>query len=174
MALFHGPMKNKNSQSIVTSITNIDIHDIARSGFTYGIAEYFLVHPLSVQRQIASRILGHWSENSQKDYNLDRSDAFRIVKLAHDFQELKNLHPNFKFIATSARETTISTKFSDLRGRIKEGENIFLGLGTGHGMTDEFIQQMDEILEPIQGPSPYNHLSVRSAAAVIFDRLLGQ
>jgi hypothetical protein len=29
------------------------------------------------------------------------------------------------------------------------------------------------VLEPVEGPSLYNHLSVRAAAAVILDRLLG-
>jgi hypothetical protein len=30
------------------------------------------------------------------------------------------------------------------------------------------------VLEPVQGPNPYNHLSVRAAAAIIMDRLLGR
>ncbi|MGW8301987.1 MAG: RNA methyltransferase [Desulfobacterales bacterium] len=30
------------------------------------------------------------------------------------------------------------------------------------------------MLEPIAGKTDYNHLSVRSAAAIIFDRLLGK
>jgi len=32
---------------------------------------------------------------------------------------------------------------------------------------------VDHRLAPIQGVSNYNHLSVRSAAAIILDRLLG-
>jgi len=33
---------------------------------------------------------------------------------------------------------------------------------------------MDMLLEPIEGYTDYNHLSVRSAAAIILDRLLGK
>jgi hypothetical protein len=44
-------------------------------------------------------------------------------------------------------------------------------LGTGWGLTTEALAQADLILEPIRGVSPYNHLSVRTAAAVILDRL---
>ncbi|HEY1267692.1 MAG TPA: RNA methyltransferase, partial [Candidatus Binatia bacterium] len=46
-------------------------------------------------------------------------------------------------------------------------------LGTGWGLTDEVLARSDIILEPIEGDSDYNHLSVRSAAAIILDRLLG-
>jgi hypothetical protein len=36
------------------------------------------------------------------------------------------------------------------------------------------MEQADYILEPIYGPGEYNHLSVRSAVAIILDRLLGE
>ncbi|MCX6087250.1 MAG: RNA methyltransferase, partial [Caldiserica bacterium] len=36
------------------------------------------------------------------------------------------------------------------------------------------MAQMDYVLEPIWGPTEFNHLSVRSAAAIILDRLLGR
>jgi hypothetical protein len=36
------------------------------------------------------------------------------------------------------------------------------------------IDDADFFLEPIEGPSNYNHLSVRSAVAVVLDRLLGE
>jgi hypothetical protein len=31
----------------------------------------------------------------------------------------------------------------------------------------------DYVLKPIVGPTPYNHLSVRAACAIILDRLQG-
>ena len=46
-------------------------------------------------------------------------------------------------------------------------------LGTGWGLTDEIMSMADVTLEPILGPTDYNHLSVRSAAAIILDRLRG-
>jgi hypothetical protein len=48
-----------------------------------------------------------------------------------------------------------------------------LVLGTAWGLSEDFILAADYVLEPIVGTSDYNHLSVRSAAAIIFDRLLG-
>jgi hypothetical protein len=47
-------------------------------------------------------------------------------------------------------------------------------MGTGWGLTDEFMSSVDRVLEPIQGTAPYNHLSVRSATAIILDRLFAE
>jgi hypothetical protein len=47
-------------------------------------------------------------------------------------------------------------------------------LGTGWGLTEECFSAADFILEPIAGNGSYNHLSVRSAAAIMLDRLLGR
>jgi hypothetical protein len=46
--------------------------------------------------------------------------------------------------------------------------------GTGWGLTEAIVSQADYILSPIKGLGDYNHLSVRSAVAIILDRLLGQ
>ena len=46
-------------------------------------------------------------------------------------------------------------------------------LGTGWGLTEECFASADLILEPIAGNGTYNHLSVRSAAAIMLDRLRG-
>ena len=44
--------------------------------------------------------------------------------------------------------------------------------GTGWGLKEE-IEKADVILHPIEADSDYNHLSVRSAVAIILDRLMG-
>ena len=49
-----------------------------------------------------------------------------------------------------------------------------LVLGTGWGLTDEVLASCDARLPPIRGAtSDYNHLIVRSACAIILDRLYG-
>jgi hypothetical protein len=47
--------------------------------------------------------------------------------------------------------------------------------GTGWGLAEELYARANRRLEPIRavGPDGYNHLSVRAAAAITFDRLLG-
>jgi hypothetical protein len=45
--------------------------------------------------------------------------------------------------------------------------------GTGWGMSQELLDRADIFLDPINGPKEYNHLSVRSACAIMLDRLFG-
>ena len=45
--------------------------------------------------------------------------------------------------------------------------------GTGWGLADSILDRVDHCLAPIRGGSDYNHLSVRSAAAITLDRLFG-
>ncbi len=46
-------------------------------------------------------------------------------------------------------------------------------MGTGWGLSDEIFAASGMTLEPIKGCGDYNHLSVRSATAIMLDRLLG-
>ena len=56
----------------------------------------------------------------------------------------------------------------------EETRPALLLFGTGWGLTETVLAQSDYVLEAVQGATDYNHLSVRSAAAIILDRLLGQ
>ena len=53
------------------------------------------------------------------------------------------------------------------------GRPHLLVFGTAWGLAETFISEADYILAPITGPTDYNHLSVRTAAGIILDRLLG-
>ena len=57
---------------------------------------------------------------------------------------------------------------------MQDGWPYLLMFGTGWGMSEELLERSDYFLEPVSGPTDYNHLSVRSACAVILDRLLGE
>ena len=48
---------------------------------------------------------------------------------------------------------------------------VMILFGTAWGIAKEFIGNADYLLEPILGVSDYNHLSVRTAAAITLDRL---
>ena len=78
-------------------------------------------------------------------------------------------------VVTSARPGGKRTSFAQLREMlIRDSDPCLLLLGTGWGLTDTVLAQSDYLLEPIDGGTDYNHLSVRSAAAIILDRLLGK
>ena len=44
--------------------------------------------------------------------------------------------------------------------------------GTGSGIAGEIINNADYRLEPVGGNNNYNHLAVRSAVAIILDRIM--
>jgi hypothetical protein len=77
-------------------------------------------------------------------------------------------------IVTSARSGSGRTPFTEVRDMLRKTSQPFLLLlGTGWGLTEATFSQSDYVLEAIEGLTDYNHLSVRSAAAIILDRVLG-
>jgi hypothetical protein len=78
-----------------------------------------------------------------------------------------------KRIATGASPYPKSIAFGTLRKLLEDRNTpFFLLFGTGWGLTQEVKDSSDYVLAPIEGRG-YNHLSVRSAVAIILDRLLG-
>lgn len=179
LALVHYPVYNKNMETVATSITNLDLHDIARCSTTYGIKRYYVVHPAEAQRALAKRIMGFWQEGYGAEYNPDRQEAFSRVKIAVDlaqvYAEIEAEHGVGPIkVATDARKYANTIAYSELREDIENNETpILLLFGTGWGLLKEDVEKMDRILEPIYGPTDYNHLSVRSAVSIILDRLRG-
>ncbi|MCL1817217.1 MAG: RNA methyltransferase, partial [Clostridiales bacterium] len=64
---------------INTSLTNLDLHDIARACATYGVSRYFLVQPIDIQRQLMADLLEHWQQGFGARYNPDRGQALELV-----------------------------------------------------------------------------------------------
>jgi hypothetical protein len=51
---------------------------------------------------------------------------------------------------------------------------LLIVLGSGWGLADSLIPSVSHVLAPIEGASEWNHLAVRSAGAVLLDRLFGR
>lgn len=178
-ALVHFPVVDKHGHVVTTSITNLDIHDISRSARTFGLEKYFVVTPVEAQHWLAQRVLSHWDTGWGATYNPNRREALENVQLVTDLgkvaEQVQDKHGQMPlWVSTSARSYPNSVSFADLRRRIASGPDqpICLLFGTGWGLHPELLIESDLILEPIVGPTGYNHLSVRAAAAIIFDRLL--
>ena len=78
-------------------------------------------------------------------------------------------------VGTSARSGKETIDYDRLRTMIREHCAPYLLLfGTGWGMTEEVKDLCTYMVEPIQGPGDYHHLSVRSAAAIVLDRVRGR
>ena len=90
VALLHHPMVDRHGKTVTTAVTNLDIHDIARSCRTYGVEKYFIVNPEEEQRRIVQAILGHWHEEISKVYHPARAEALRLVEFQSTFEEVYN------------------------------------------------------------------------------------
>lgn len=178
IALMHYPVLNKNGEIIASAVTNLDLHDIARAAKTYGIREFFVVTPLKEQQELVKKLVSHWTDGTGSRYNPKRREALELIKLKNSLTEIIDHINNTgegrpKTVVTSARQNNGSISFSKLRNKLKDGKSYILVFGTAWGLSENFIAEADYLLEPVMGGSNYNHLSVRCAAAVIMDRLLG-
>ncbi|NLB51854.1 MAG: RNA methyltransferase [Syntrophomonadaceae bacterium] len=179
IALLHYPMYNKRMDIITTSVTNLDLHDIARAARTYDVEKFYVVHPSPNQQNLIKDIVAYWQEGYGGDYNTDRKEAFKRLYICSDLKQVIEYITGHEgqapiTVATDARDYGNSVTYRNLKDIMYNEEKIFLILfGTGWGIGKELIMNCDYILEPIEPNRSYNHLSVRSAVTIILDRLLG-
>ncbi len=175
VGLVHSPVYNKFGDVVTTSITNLDIHDIARSCMTFGIKKFFIINSLETQKKLLERILKFWKSDVASKYNPDRVNALSIIDYAKDIEDAKkkiNLQEeDYLVISTTASTLKSQLSFHDF-GKLEKP--VFLLFGTGNGLTEKVHQAADYILEPISGIDNYNHLSVRSAVAIVLDRITSE
>lgn len=180
LGLLHHPIYNKNKDIIATAVTNFDIHDIARAARTYDIKRYFIIHPLDSQIELVHEVLNYWRNGYGAQYNPDRHNALAVVQtvsqIAQCVQAIADEEGQSPYlVATDARRFANSISYLSLRTKIEsQTRPCLLLFGTGWGIERSVMEQFDYILEPILGSGDYNHLSVRSAVAIILDRLLGE
>lgn len=163
---------------MTTAIANMDIHDIARLAKTYGLCGFYVINPISAQRALAQEIINHWREGYGATYNKSRKEAFELVSLKESLDAVtKEIETHSghapKTIVTSANFNDGYLTFTSLRKMLKSNNLPYLLIfGTGSGIVDEVIQRADYRLEAIKGAGDYNHLAVRSAVAIILDRVV--
>ncbi|HVJ18147.1 MAG TPA: RNA methyltransferase [Polyangiaceae bacterium] len=176
-ALVHHPVHDRQRAIVTTAITNLDLHDIARSAHTYGLSDFFVVHPISAQRELAERVREHWVSGSGARRIPDRSPALGIIRVVPDVDSaIAAIGPEVEIWTTSALERARSLTFPAARERLQQpGPPVLILFGTGWGLADALCARADQEIEPIRSPRAdgYNHLSVRAAAAICFDRLCG-
>ena len=178
IALVHYPAYNSRLEVVPTAFKSMDAHDISRDATTYGVRKFYLVNPVEEQRRLAGRLVDHWIEGEGKNFNETKSKAFGIISIMStveeavgQIEEIEGKKP--KIVATDARFSDDMTGYRALREKIFENTEPFLILfGTGWGLTLETVKAADYVLKPISGYTGFNHLSVRSAAAIVLDRLL--
>jgi hypothetical protein len=179
IALTHCPVTNKNGEIIASAVTNLDLHDIARTGRTYGVAAFYVITPLTDQKDLVGKIVSHWTSGAGGVYNPFRRQALELIRISDcienamsDIEKREGKRPCL--VATTAEKGRETLDFQGLRKKLTDGAPCLLLFGTAWGMADEVFQEADHVLTPIDGAGDYNHLSVRCASAIILDRLAGQ
>lgn len=184
IALVHYPVRNRRDRVVTTSVTNLDIHDIARAVRTYATGSFFVTTPVTQQRALIGDLVEHWVHGEGMAHNPVRARAFERVRVARDVEDasaqietLDGQPPTW--VATGASlglDESNRIGYEALRRRVlQEGESALLLFGTGWGLTDDFVAACDRGLPAIRAAEGdgYNHLSVRSAVSIVLDRLLG-
>ncbi|MCT4641772.1 MAG: RNA methyltransferase [Bacteriovoracaceae bacterium] len=179
IGLVHHPIVDKTGKTVTTSVTNLDIHDIARSARTFGFDGYFIITPIKKQHELVQTILDHWNTDYGNQYNPDRQDALSFISLADSIEIAKD-----KIKEETGKEPLVvvtGANFKEYAGTEKElrekleldNRPMFLLFGTGWGLHASVTENADFRLEPIFGAAKdgYNHLSVRSAVAIYCDRI---
>jgi hypothetical protein len=177
-ALVHYPVVDRQGAEVTTSVTNLDVHDIARSARTYGLRGYFVVSPIEAQHPVVHRIVDHWCSGAGKHRFPERGEAIALVEMCLSVDDAiaqvearEGQTP--RLVVTSAKSGPGRSSYAEEAQRIASGlQPTLLLFGTGHGLSDRVLQRADAFLEPIVGPTDFNHLSVRAAVAITLDRLL--
>lgn len=176
LGLVHYPVLNKHNETVLTSVTNLDIHDIARSASTYIASKYFIITPDKSQEEYVLKIINFWQSKKGLSYNPDRSMALSKITITDSVEKsikLITMQEGMQpiVITTTARKMDNQITFDKIRYLFSENQPLLLLFGTGHGLTDTIHSTADYVLQPIDGVGAYNHLSVRSAVAIILDRM---
>ncbi|MBO4301437.1 MAG: tRNA (guanosine(37)-N1)-methyltransferase TrmD [Desulfovibrio sp.] len=183
--LTHYPVLLEGQKCGASSLTNLDIHDIARISCSYGMSAFYVATPLKDQLRVLEEILRHWTRGSGGNKHTDRALALKLVRPVSSLEEATTrMSAQFgvrpRLIASSAtwpRKTSSQRPQMpmltprDVRCWCQQGP-VMLCLGTARGLAPEALELCEGVIRPIRYLG-YNHLSVRSAAAILADRILG-
>jgi len=180
IGLVHYPVYNKNREKIASAITNFDLHDLSRLARTYGARRLFIITPLKNQHMLAERISAHWTNGYGAGYNVHRKEALETIDVIASIDDAVGAITEAEgerplIITTDAsRQPERGINYSKLREQLGTERTVLLIFGTAWGLHEDILNMSDFILDPIEGNTDYNHLSVRTAAGIILDRLAGR
>jgi tRNA (guanine37-N1)-methyltransferase len=182
-ALVHYPVCDRDGSAITSAITNVNVHDLARSARTYGLRGYWVVSPIAAQRVLVDRILEHWRTGAGRRRVPERSRALAIARPIESVEavvaaiaEREGRAPRVWATAARGPEGRAVLGWEAARAALADpsAPPTLLLWGTAHGLHPDLIARADALLAPIDPGTGFNHLSVRAAAAITLDRLLGR
>jgi hypothetical protein len=179
IALVHYPVLDAGGGIVTSAITNLDVHDLARSARAFGASDYFIVHPITAQRELVEKIKEHWATGSSGKRIPARKDALALVRtvpLLEDAYAAMGGREAIEVWTTGAKAAPGVMSMGEARAKIEaEGKAVLVVFGTAWGLGPILHGGADGRLAPIVAArdTAYNHISVRAACAIYMDRLLG-
>lgn len=176
IALVHSPVLDRRGDLVTSAVTNLDIHDLARLAASYNISRYYLVTPAEEQQTLVARIVGHWRAGAGATYNPDRCHALDCLRVVHNFEDAladwRALNQSSGIAVLTGARHQSGLDYPDV-SHLATQQPLLLVFGTGHGLAPQLYVADRPCLVPIRS-GQYNHLSVRTAAAIVLDRLIGE
>ncbi|MEN6485154.1 MAG: RNA methyltransferase [Syntrophobacteraceae bacterium] len=178
VALVHYPVLNRRGETIASAVTNLDLHDMARTVCTYDVPACYIVTPLEDQQALCERLLSHWKLGIARELHPARGEALERLRVVGNIgTAIEGVREEWGesplLWATSARESEGVLSCREAGRFLDESSRpVLLLFGTGWGLAPSVLEDADALLEPIRGANGYNHLSVRCAAAILMDRIL--
>ncbi|MFC1491483.1 RNA methyltransferase [Nitrospinota bacterium] len=182
IALIHHPVLDRSGKVVTSSVTSLDLHDLARAARTYGVAGTFVVHPSAAQRRFITNVVDHFISGAGRRVHPERGETLKqqigiVSSLGAAVESIEAREGHMPLlVGTSARDDPGAAGFDEVQECLQEaaGPGLIL-FGTSWGLAPEVMDRLDFRLPPIRGKvdTEYNHLSVRAAVAVVLDRLLG-
>lgn len=179
--LVHHPVYLEKGKTGTSSLTNLDIHDIARISCSYGMGPFYVVSPLHDQLNLLKDITRHWTVGRGGQANPDRKKALELVRPVESLAEAQDaVRERTGRLPYTLASSAFWPRKKDAGKLITAGKAreiaawhpVLLCLGTARGLAREIIAACDGILRPVRFISE-NHLSVRAAAAIMADRIFG-
>jgi len=177
LCLVHYPVLLKTKNPGASSLTNLDIHDIARISCCYGLGGLYVSTPLSDQARILREILRYWTQGAGAVSNPDRARALSLVchvpEIADAVADVEERAGRRPLVLGSSAEWRRPPVYAP--GRVREAlaaGPVLLLLGTAHGLAPEALAACDGQLRPLRFPDAYRRFPVRAAAAAYVDRIL--
>jgi tRNA (guanine37-N1)-methyltransferase len=151
VGLVHHPIRDREGQIVATAVTNLDVHDLARSCRSYGLRGYFVITPIEAQRGLVLKILEHWVTGSGKKRVPERAVALSLCEPIETIeaasQAIAARHGTApRVVVTAAKLPNGSAPIAPraLRDEMRTSGRPWLILfGTGHGLAPEVLNSAE-------------------------------
>jgi hypothetical protein len=173
IALVHQPVCNRLGEEITSTVDHFDVMDGSRLALGYPIRRFYVVNDIPAQRDLVHRLIRHGL--GARD---DERGEFARTAWAPDLEaviaeHVRDTGARPSVVVTSARPGGAVTDFATARARLFAGEPMVIVFGKAWGLAPRLLDAADVRLAPIDAGTGFNHLSVRSAMAIVIDRLVG-